>query len=86
MIDVPGRMYPVEVFYTERPESDYLVAAIKSVMQIHVHEGPGDILMFLTGEEEIENACEEVRQECKKLRDDEAGEMMVVPLYSTLPP
>ena len=78
-------MFPVEVFYTDKPETDYLVAAIKSVMQIHVHEGEGDILLFLTGEEEIENACAEVRAECKKLGDD-VGEMMVVPLYSTLPP
>ena len=86
LIDVPGRMYPVEIFYTEKPETDYLVAAVKSIMQIHVHEAPGDILLFLTGEEEIENCCEQVRDECKRLGDEEAGEMMVVPLYSTLPP
>lgn len=41
--------------------------------------------MFLTGEEEIEQACREIRAEVKKLGDD-VGEMMVVPLYSTLPP
>jgi pre-mRNA-splicing factor ATP-dependent RNA helicase DHX15/PRP43 len=58
LIDVPGRMFPVEIFYTEKPETDYLVAAVKSIMQIHVHEAPGDILLFLTGEEEIENCCE----------------------------
>ena len=32
LIDVPGRMFPVEIFYTEKPENDYLVAAIKSIM------------------------------------------------------
>merc|ERR1711957_1156262 len=61
-------------------------AAVKSTMLIHVHEGPGDILLFLTGEEEIENACDEIRNECKKLSAEEAGGMMVVPLYSSLPP
>jgi len=32
LLDVPGRMYPVEIFYTPKPESDYLVAAIRTVM------------------------------------------------------
>jgi len=50
-------MYPVEIFYTPKPESDYLYAAIRTVMQIHTSEPEGDILLFLTGEEEIENAC-----------------------------
>jgi pre-mRNA-splicing factor ATP-dependent RNA helicase DHX15/PRP43 len=54
LLDVPGRMFPVEVFYTQQPENDYFAAAIKTVLQIHVDEEPGDILLFLTGEEEIE--------------------------------
>lgn len=61
LLDVPGRMFPVEVFYTQTPEQDYLNAAVKTVMQIHVDEGPGDVLLFLTGEEEIETACAEIR-------------------------
>ena len=47
-------MFPVEILYTQRPESDYLVAAIKTVVSIHENEPEGDILLFLTGEEEIE--------------------------------
>jgi pre-mRNA-splicing factor ATP-dependent RNA helicase DHX15/PRP43 len=78
-------MYPVEIFYTPKPEKDYLIAAVRSVIQIHVMEDEGDILLFLTGEEEIEQACREIRSEVKKL-GDEVGEMLVVPLYSTLPP
>ena len=54
LLDVPGRMFPVDIFYTPKPESDYLVAAVRTVMQIHTGEAPGDILLFLTGEEEIE--------------------------------
>ena len=54
LLDVPGRMYPVEVFYTQSPEQDYFASAVKTVLQIHVDEEPGDILLFLTGEEEIE--------------------------------
>lgn len=85
LLDVPGRMFPVEIFYTPEPEKDYLVAAVRTVMQIHVIEKEGDILLFLTGEEEIEIACREIKNEVDKL-GDEVGQMLVVPLYSTLPP
>jgi len=78
-------MYPVEIFYTPEPEKDYLIAAIRTVIQIHILEEEGDILLFLTGEEEIEQACKEIRAEVKKL-GDEVGDMLVVPLYSSLPP
>lgn len=54
LLDVPGRMYPVDIFYTPEPEKDYLIAAIRTVIQIHNVEPEGDILLFLTGEEEIE--------------------------------
>ena len=56
LIDVPGRMFDVEIFYTEKPETDYYKIVVRTVVQIHRTEEPGDILSFLTGEEEIENA------------------------------
>merc|ERR1719502_725832 len=84
LLNIPGRTHPVEVFYTSEPERDYLEAAIRTVAQIHNSEGEGDILLFLTGEEEIEQACRALKKEA--LRSPQAGELMVVPLYSTLPP
>lgn len=54
-------MYPVEILYTTVPEKDYFEATVRTVMQIHKTEPPGDILVFLTGEEEIENACYEIK-------------------------
>ena len=47
---IPGRTFPVEILYTRDTESDYLDAALICVMQIHVNEPPGDILLFLTGQ------------------------------------
>jgi len=84
LLNIPGRTHPVEVFYTADPERDYLEAAIRTVMQIHNSEPEGDILLFLTGEEEIESACGQLRKEAMRYPD--AGELMAVPLYSTLPP
>lgn len=64
---VPGRLHPVEIFYTQQPERDYLEAAIRTVVQIHSCEPPGDILVFLTGEEEIEDACKKITKECTQM-------------------
>lgn len=46
---IPGRTYAVEVLYTKAPEADYMDAALITVMQIHLTEPEGDILLFLTG-------------------------------------
>lgn len=55
---IPGRRFPVDIYYTKAPEADYLDAAVVSVLQIHVTQPSGDILVFLTGQEEIETANE----------------------------
>eukprot|EP00731_Ephydatia_muelleri_P026544 Em0018g644a len=55
---IPGRRFPVDIFYTKAPEADYLDAAVVSVLQIHLTQPRGDILVFLTGQEEIETAYE----------------------------
>lgn len=72
--------------YTPEPEKDYLEAAIRTVIQIHLcEETEGDILLFLTGQEEIEDACKKLRKEIANLGPD-VGELTCIPLYSTLPP
>lgn len=85
LMKVPGRLHPVEIFYTQEPERDYLEAGIRTVVQIHMCEPAGDILVFLTGEEEIEDACRKITKEVNNL-GDQVGPIKVVPLYSTLPP
>lgn len=69
LMKVPGRLHPVEIFYTQEPERDYLEAGIRTVVQIHSCEPPGDILVFLTGEEEIEDACKKINKEITQLGD-----------------
>ena len=87
LLAVPGRTHPVEIFYTEAAERDYLEAALNTVLQIHATEPEGDILLFLTGEEEIEDACRKINLEVDELiREADAGPMKVYPLYGTLPP
>lgn len=89
LFKVPGRTHPVEVFYTQEPEPDYVEAAIRTVLMIHRAEEPGDILLFLTGEEEIEDACRKIKIEADDLLNsdpDSVGPLICIPLYSSLPP
>ena len=52
LMSIPGRTHPVEIFFTPEPERDYLEAAIRTVLQIHMcEEEAGDVLLFLTGQE-----------------------------------
>jgi len=61
---IPGRRYPVDIYYTKAPEADYIDAVVVSVLQIHVSQPLGDILVFLTGQEEIEAANEMLLVRC----------------------
>ena len=87
LLAVPGRTHPVEIFYTAEPERDYVEAALRTVIQIHATEPEGDILLFLTGEEEIEDACRKINMEAEELsKNAGVGPIKVYPLYGTLPP
>ena len=81
---IPGRTYPVEVMYAKEPEQDYLDASLITVMQIHLTEPPGDILLFLTGQEEIDTSCEILFERMKMLGKD-VPELVILPVYSALP-
>ncbi|KAL4563815.1 hypothetical protein LXL04_027861 [Taraxacum kok-saghyz] len=81
---IPGRTFPVEILYTKQPESDYLDAALITVMQIHLTEPEGDILVFLTGQEEIDHACQCLYERMKGLGKN-VPELIILPVYSALP-
>lgn len=52
---VPGRQFPIELYHAPEPVADYVDAALRTVFQIHYGEPiPGDVLVFLTGQDEIE--------------------------------
>lgn len=81
---VKGRTFPVEVLWTREPEEDYLDAALVTVLQIHINEPAGDILVFLTGQEEIDTACQILYERIKNLGPD-LPELLILPIYSALP-
>ncbi|PSC75579.1 pre-mRNA-splicing factor ATP-dependent RNA helicase DHX16 [Micractinium conductrix] len=81
---IPGRRYPVDIMYTKAPEADYLHAAVVTTLQIHVSQPEGDVLIFLTGQEEIE-ACEEMLKQRTRGMGSKIGELIIAPIYANLP-
>jgi len=82
---IPGRRYPVDILYTRAPEADYLAAALATCMQIHLTQPlPGDILLFLTGQEEIETVQENLSLLTRRL-GKHAPELILAPIYAALP-
>ncbi|KAJ8752726.1 hypothetical protein K2173_007036 [Erythroxylum novogranatense] len=81
---IPGRRFPVEIHYTKAPEADYLDAAIVTVLQIHVQQPSGDILVFFTGQEEIETAEEILKHRTRGL-GTKIAELIICPIYANLP-
>ena len=59
-------------------------AALITVMQIHLQEPPGDVLLFLTGQEEIDTACQILFERMKSLGPS-LPELIILPVYSALP-
>ncbi|KKA30072.1 hypothetical protein TD95_005034 [Thielaviopsis punctulata] len=85
IFSVPGRRYPVDIYYTPSPEANYLQAAITTVFQIHSTQPlGGDILIFLTGQDEIEAAEQQITDTAKKL-GSRIKELIVAPIYANLP-
>ncbi|KAK4448253.1 ATP-dependent RNA helicase [Podospora aff. communis PSN243] len=84
IFNVPGRVHPVEVYYTSSPESNYLEASLVTVFQIHATQPEGAILVFLTGQEEIDKACERV-EEIKRKLGSRVPEIIALPIYANMP-
>ncbi|KAM0791034.1 Cyclin-dependent kinase catalytic subunit [Microbotryomycetes sp. NB124-2] len=81
---IPGRRYPVDILYTPQPEANYLHAAVTTVFQIHTSQPKGDILVFLTGQDEIEAAQENIEETARAL-GNKVAELIICPIYANLP-
>lgn len=79
-----GRRFPVDIYYTKAPEADYVDACVISVLQIHVTQPLGDVLVFLTGQEEIET-CQELLQDRLRRLGSKVRELIILPVYANLP-
>jgi pre-mRNA-splicing factor ATP-dependent RNA helicase DHX38/PRP16 len=82
---IPGRTFPVEVFYSKTTVEDYVDAAVKQTIQLHLGAPDGDILVFMPGQEDIDACCEMVKDKLESLQEEGAKPLSVLPIYSQLP-
>lgn len=82
IMSVEGRMYPVNIYYTDKPVPNYIESTIHTILQIHKNEPSGDILAFLTGQDEIDQVITHLNEE---IRRQKIFGLIPLPLYSGLP-
>ncbi|EJD44265.1 hypothetical protein AURDEDRAFT_125294 [Auricularia subglabra TFB-10046 SS5] len=97
---IPSRTFPVEIFHSKSPCEDYVDSAVKQILQIHLSLPPGDILVFMTGQEDIEITCQVVNgllshsfprkptdmAHAERLSQlDDPAPLAVLPIYSQMP-
>ncbi|KAK6270419.1 hypothetical protein POUND7_007524 [Theobroma cacao] len=88
IFQIPGRTFPVNILYSKTPCEDYVEAAVKQAMTIHITSPPGDILIFMTGQDEIEAACYALAERIEQLISSTrkgVPKLLILPIYSQLP-
>ncbi|RHY41746.1 hypothetical protein DYB34_004188 [Aphanomyces astaci] len=95
VVQIPGRSFPVDIYHSKQhqimgksgPLSTYIQSAVDTTLQIHMHEPDGHILVFLTGQKEIEDACALIHKRLEQLADEQRNSLphlLVLPLYGAL--
>uniref|UniRef100_A0AC34F7D1 Uncharacterized protein n=1 Tax=Panagrolaimus sp. ES5 TaxID=591445 RepID=A0AC34F7D1_9BILA len=82
IVSVEGSTYPVDIFYAEKPVPSYAKAALSTTIDIHTKHPSGDILIFLTGQDEVEALCTDLKEQTRKLKN--CDKLWIVPLYGGL--
>lgn len=83
IVSLEGRTYPVDILYLESPAEDYLEKAISTLFSIHQNEPRGDILVFLTGRDEIDKAVQAISERSVDLPPGSES-ILPLPLYAGL--
>ena len=86
---IPGRTFPVETFFAKTNAKDYVEAAVDQALSIHLSQGPGDLLIFMTGQDDIEATCILLADRIDRVMSGENSSQMkpltILPIYSQLP-
>ena len=86
VLEVPGRSFAVDLHYHPVSKTQRVEAAVNVALNLHVREGPGHILVFLTGMEECEQAVNFANAKLQSMLDSgkEVSDCLIVPLYGMM--
>ncbi|KAI8986246.1 P-loop containing nucleoside triphosphate hydrolase protein [Trametes punicea] len=85
IVYVKGRQHPVTIYHTSVSQPDYVDAALRTFFQIHTVKPPGDVLIFLPGQEDIESLEKSIQLYANQLPKDVSG-VLICTMYAALPP
>ncbi|QLQ81984.1 hypothetical protein HG537_0G02380 [Torulaspora globosa] len=93
--NIPGRTFPVQLIYSKYPVEDYVEAAVMQAVRIHAstEANSGDILIFMTGQEDVEVTAEVIKERLTDIyakskgiaRFEEIDDVKIFTVYSALP-
>lgn len=85
-LSVPGKLYPVEILHSKERPTSYLESALKTAIDIHVREPEGDMLIFMTGQDDIEKLVSKLEDKIRSLDEGSCMDAVILPLHGSLPP
>ncbi|KAG6398731.1 hypothetical protein SASPL_140200 [Salvia splendens] len=86
ILNVPGKLFPVEIHHSsERPKS-YIDACLNKALDIHTQEPEGDVLIFMTGQDDIEKLVSRLEERIQRLEEGSCMDAVIYPLHGSLPP
>ncbi|KDO81970.1 hypothetical protein CISIN_1g005291mg [Citrus sinensis] len=85
-LNVPGKLYPVEILHSKERPTSYLESALKTAIDIHVREPEGDVLIFMTGQDDIEKLVSKLEDKIRSLDEGSCMDAVILPLHGSLPP
>jgi len=86
VLEVPGRTFKIDMHYHPISKTQRVEAAVNVALNLHLREGPGHVLVFLTGMDECEQAVALAQTKLQGLVDSgkEVSDCMIVPLYGMM--
>ncbi|KAB1207796.1 putative pre-mRNA-splicing factor ATP-dependent RNA helicase [Morella rubra] len=86
ILTVPGKLYPVDILYSNERPTSYLESSLKTALDIHVRQPEGDVLIFMTGQDDIEKLVSKLQDRIQSLDEGSCMDAVVLPLHGSLPP
>ncbi|XP_072979353.1 probable pre-mRNA-splicing factor ATP-dependent RNA helicase DEAH4 isoform X1 [Typha angustifolia] len=86
ILNIPGTLFPVQKLYSRERPTNFLESSLKTALDIHVKEPPGDILIFMTGQDDIDKMVSKLEERVQNLEEGSCMDALVLPLHGSLPP